>query len=208
MIELFDDRLEITNPGTLLVEPERFVDLPPQSRNGALASIICRMGACEEPGSGREKVLTQRETHQLPPPLVEVTEHHTRSVLFAPRPSTKMNGADRVRAVYQHACLKWVTRQHMTNTTVRRRFGTENQNAAMALRLLKEAVTAGVIAPYDADVGPPSLRYVPVVGRVRPLSFLTGLGLGHVRRPADAAPRAPRGPATCGDRTSGCPAGS
>ncbi len=72
-----------------------------------------------------------------------------------------MDRDDRIRAVYQHACLKWVTRQHMTNTTVRQRFGIENQNAAIASRLLKEAVTARMIAPYDADVGPRSLRYVP-----------------------------------------------
>lgn len=123
MIELFDDRLEITNPGTPLIEPSRFVDMPPQSRNEALAAILRRMGVCEERGSGWEKVLSEAEIHQLPPPLVEVTANHTRAVLFAPRSLTRMDKEDRVRAVYQHACLKWVTRQHMTNTTVRQRFG-------------------------------------------------------------------------------------
>lgn len=119
------------------------------------------MGVCEERGSGWEKVLSEAEIHQLPPPLVEVTEHHTRAILFAPRPLTKMDRSDRIRAAYQRACLKWVTLQHMTNTTVRQRFGIENQNAAIASRLLKEAVKAGVIAPYVADVGPRSLRYIP-----------------------------------------------
>jgi len=137
------------------------VDLPPKSRNEALAAIMRRMGVCEERGSGWEKVLLEVEIHQLPPPLVEVTDHHTRAVLFAPRSLTRMDGADRVRAVYQHACLKWVMRQPMSNPTVRSRFGLENQNAAMASRLIKEATTAGVIAPYDASVGSRSLRYVP-----------------------------------------------
>ncbi len=161
MIELFDDRLEITNPGKPLVEPSRFVDLPPQSRNEDLAAMLRRMGVCEERGSGWEKVLSEAEIHQLPPPLVEATEHHTRAIMFAPRPLTRMDRSDRIRAVYQHACLKWVTRQHMTNTTVRQRFGIEDQNKAVASRLLREAVNAGAITPYDADVGPRSLRYVP-----------------------------------------------
>jgi len=32
MIEIFDDRIEIGNPGTPLVATERFVDSPPRSR--------------------------------------------------------------------------------------------------------------------------------------------------------------------------------
>ncbi|WP_244512510.1 mechanosensitive ion channel domain-containing protein, partial [Filomicrobium insigne] len=38
LIEMFKDRLEITNPGQPLVRPERFLDSPPRSRNEALAS--------------------------------------------------------------------------------------------------------------------------------------------------------------------------
>ncbi len=160
-IELFDDRLEITNPGTPLIEPSRFIDSPPQSRNEALAAMLRRMGVCEERGSGWDKVCFQVELYQLPPPLVEVTDRHTRATLFAPRPLTKMDKSDRVRAVYLHACLKYVNRQHMTNTTVRQRFGIEDRNAATASRLIREALEARMIYPYDAGAGPRTMRYVP-----------------------------------------------
>lgn len=50
LIEMFKDRLEITNPGKPLVEPERFIDTPPRSRNEALASLMRRMRLCEEQG--------------------------------------------------------------------------------------------------------------------------------------------------------------
>jgi ATP-dependent DNA helicase RecG len=33
MVEIFDDRIEITNPGVPLMDPNRFVDMPPRSRN-------------------------------------------------------------------------------------------------------------------------------------------------------------------------------
>ena len=36
LVEMFSDRLEITNPGQPLVQPERFLDFPPRSRNEAL----------------------------------------------------------------------------------------------------------------------------------------------------------------------------
>lgn len=40
MIEVFDDRMEITNPGQPLVSTDRFLDTPPRSRNEALASFM------------------------------------------------------------------------------------------------------------------------------------------------------------------------
>lgn len=66
-IELFEDRIEISNPGTPLLKPERMVDLPPRSRNETLASLMRRMGFCEEQGSGLDKVLEAVELFQLPP---------------------------------------------------------------------------------------------------------------------------------------------
>jgi hypothetical protein len=72
-----------------------------------------------------------------------------------------MDRADRIRAVYLHACLKYVNREHMTNTTVRSRFGIEQQNSAIASRLLREAVDAGLVFPYDENAAPKLMRYVP-----------------------------------------------
>ena len=161
MFEIFDDRIEFTSPGIPLMDPSRFVDTPPQSRNEALASVMRRTGICEERGSGWDKIVFQTEYHQLPAPLVEVTENHTRVVLFAHRPLTQMDKDDRVRAIYLHACLRYVTRQHTTNTSVRERFGIAPKNSAQASRLIREAVAVGVIAPFDADAAPKLRRYVP-----------------------------------------------
>jgi len=59
MVEIFEDRIEITNPGVPLVATERFLDSPPRSRNEALASLLRRIGICEERGSGIDKVVFQ-----------------------------------------------------------------------------------------------------------------------------------------------------
>ena len=48
MIEIFADRMEITNPGIPLVNTERFLDSPPRSRNESLAPFMRRVGICEE----------------------------------------------------------------------------------------------------------------------------------------------------------------
>jgi predicted HTH transcriptional regulator len=162
MVEIFEDRIEVSNPGQPLVEADRFVDTPPRSRNEALASLMRRIGVCEERGSGWDKVVFQTEFYQLPAPLAEVPDGSTRVVLFAPRPLSAMDKADRVRTVYLHACLRYVNREYLTNTSLRQRFGIEPQNLAVASRLIREAVEAGVILPYDANAAPKLMRYVPV----------------------------------------------
>ena len=161
MVEIFEDRIEITNPGEPLVDTNRFVDTPPKSRNEALASLMRRFRICEERGSGIDKVVFQVELFQLPAPLFEKPEGFTRTILFAHKPLSAMDKADRVRACYLHACLKYVNRDFLTNTSVRQRFGIEIQNTATASRIIKEAVDAGAIFPYDSNAAPKLMKYIP-----------------------------------------------
>lgn len=161
MVEIFDDRIEITNPGEPLIDTQRFCDAPPRSRNEALAALMRRAGICEERGSGIDKVLTQVELFQLPAPLFEHPEGFTRVMLFSHKPLTQMDAADRLRACYLHAVLRYVQREPMTNATLRQRFGIEERNKSTASKLLGEAVAAGLIRPFDPTVGVRALRYLP-----------------------------------------------
>lgn len=161
MVEIFEDRLEITNPGSPLVEIDRFLDTPPRSRNEALASFMRRVGICEERGSGVDKVVFETEFYQLPPPRWEHPDNSLRVVLFAHRALREMDKQERAHACYLHACLRYVMRDPMTNTTLRERFGIEAQNAAMASRIIREALDAGLIKPYDEDQSKKASRYLP-----------------------------------------------
>jgi predicted HTH transcriptional regulator len=161
MVEIFTDRLEVTNPGEPLVDASRFLDTPPRSRNEALASLMRRTGICEERGSGVDKVVFETEFFQLPAPLFEATGQSTRCVLFAHRTLSKMDQADRVRACYLHACLKYVSREFLTNSSIRQRFGIAEGNAATASRLIREAVEAGAIVPVDEGAAKRLMKYVP-----------------------------------------------
>ena len=161
MIEIFEDRMEITNPGLPLVDTARFLDSPPRSRNEALASLMRRFGICEKRGSGVDKVVFQMELYQLPAPAFEVIAESTRSTLWTPRLLTKMDQADRVRAVHLHACLRYVQRDFMTNSSLRERFGIDAKNSAVASRLIKDALSAKVIRPHDEDASRKYMKYVP-----------------------------------------------
>lgn len=161
MVEIFEDRIEITNPGEPLVDTQRFMDTPPRSRNEALASLMRRFRICEERGSGIDKVVSQVELFQLPAPLFEQPEGFTRAILFAHKSLSAMDKADRVRTCYLHACLRYVTRQSMTNTSLRQRLGIDDKNIATASRLLGEAVESGLIVIADPEAGTRIRSYLP-----------------------------------------------
>lgn len=159
LIELFSDRLEITNPGVPLIQPDRFIDSPPRSRNEALAALMRRMRICEEQGTGIDKVIASVEVFQLPPPDFRVEKEATRVSLFAPRRFGEMTAEERVRACYQHAVLRYVSGDRMKNSTLRERFGVESQNAAQISGVIKQALERGIIR--HADSAHPKAGYLP-----------------------------------------------
>lgn len=161
MIEIFADRMEVTNPGQPLIKTERFLDSPPRSRNEILASFMRRINVCEERGTGVDKVVFQTELYQLPAPLFETPPGSTRAVLFAHRPLREMDRADRSRACYLHACLRYVERDPMTNASLRARLGISEPNKSMASRIIADATKDGLIKPEDPGQGKKYARYVP-----------------------------------------------
>jgi ATP-dependent DNA helicase RecG len=151
VIEVFEDRIEFVNPGAPLIEPNRFLDQPPRSRNETLARLMRRMYFCEERGSGIDKVIFQAEFFQLPPPDFRVFGDNTVAVLFAPRSLSDMSRDEKMRACYQHACLLWVSGQRMTNATVRQRFKIEERNYPLASKIIKETLEHGLVKLSNPD---------------------------------------------------------
>ena len=72
-----------------------------------------------------------------------------------------MDRSENIRATYQHACLRYVNREYLTNASMRERFGIETHNSARASRLISDAVQNGVICPDNPDSAPKMRRYVP-----------------------------------------------
>ncbi len=161
IIEIFTDRMEITNPGAPLIDKARFLDHPPISRNEKLASFMRRVGVCEERGSGYDKVVFQTELFQLPAPEIEIYNDHTKVILYAHKEFSKMEKADRQRACYLHACLKRVNRSAMTNASLRERFRVEKKNRSMISRLLSETCAAGLIYVSPDSTSDKNRKYLP-----------------------------------------------
>ena len=160
MVEIFDDRLEISNPGQPLIDTLRFIDHSPRSRNEDLASTMRRLHVCEERGSGIDKVIFQIELYQLPAPDFRTDETHTRVVLFSRLKLSEVQ--DKVRACYQHACLEFVSNRQMTNTSLRKRFSISDENYSMASRIIADTIDAGLIKRHDPEsASRKHAKYIP-----------------------------------------------
>ncbi|MEL7077724.1 MAG: ATP-binding protein [Cyanobacteria bacterium J06582_2] len=161
MIEMYADRVEISNPGLPPIKVERFID-EYRSRNEQLADLMRRLGICEEKGSGIDKVIVASEVYQLPAPDFRVGEIRTTAILFAHQAFNNMNQSDRVRACYQHCCLKYLCNEKMSNQTLRDRFSLNKSKVATVSLIIGTTKEAGLIKQDESEsTSTRYARYLP-----------------------------------------------
>ncbi len=162
IVEIFDNRIEVMNRGIPLIDRRQFINAPPKTRNKALATLFRRFGMCEELGSGWDKIVDEIEKFHLPAPKVEVIDDSTRVTIYAYRPLSEIDSYDRIRAIYFHACLKYISSgDGITEATVQRRFNLTAPGNNQSTQLLTQTVNAGDIVikhPPDQQL---DVEYIP-----------------------------------------------
>ncbi len=161
MVEVYADRVEVSNPGDPIVPVERFID-GYLSRNERLADLMRRMHICEEKSSGIDKVVRAAEVYQLPAPDFRTTHSRTVIIIFGPRDFNEMDRNDRIRACYQHCALKWVMSERMTNQSLRERFHLPEGKSAIISQIIAAAIESNLVK-QDQTVGTSRkfARYLP-----------------------------------------------
>ncbi len=162
IVDIYADRVEISNPGEPVVPVDRFID-GYQSRNERMADLMRRMGICEERSSGIDKVIHTVEAYQLPAPYFRTDHRRTTVVIYGPKDFDAMDREDRVRACYQHCALKWVMSERMTNQSLRERFRLPEGKSAIISQIIAATIEAGMIKS-DEKVGASRkfARYLPL----------------------------------------------
>ena len=164
VVEIFNKKIEITNPGTPLVDVNRIIDNPPKSRNEKLASLMRRLRICEELGTGWDKIVISCEIAQLPAPKISLYEESMKVTLFSEMSFWDISLEDKLWACYLHACIKQVQGERIANSTIRERFGLKESSSGSISRLIKEAVKCNLIKPVDPYTAPKYMRYIPFWG--------------------------------------------
>jgi len=162
MVEIYSNRVEISNPGEPLVPVERFID-GCRSRNERFASLMRKLGVCEEKGSGIDTVIRTAEILQLPAPDFRTGYQTTNVIIYGPRSFAEMGREDRVRACYQHCALKYVMSERMTNRSLRERFKLAEGKTATVSQIIAQTEEVGLIK-VDQKIGGSRkyARYLPI----------------------------------------------
>ena len=162
LVEIFEDRIEVTNSGCPLVDINRIIDNPPKSRNEKLASLMRTLRICEELGTGWDKIVIACELMQLPAPKIEVYEDSTKVTLYSKISFTNLSTEEKLWSCYLHACIKYVQNENLTNSSLRERFALPESSSGSVSRLIKEAVNKKKIKPLDPDTAPRYMKYIPI----------------------------------------------
>jgi len=157
MIEFFGNRVEFTNPGEPLIDTNRFIDHSPISRNDKLASFMRRINVCEERGSGIDKVIASVEVFQLPAPEFIKENKFVKSILYSHKRFEEMTKDDKIRACWQHCILKYISKEFMTNTTLRERFNLRDKNDYVKVSKIIRSCIEMKLIKQDK-----SKRYIPI----------------------------------------------
>ena len=160
-IEIFTDRLVITNPGTPLNDIRCLIHMPPVSRNNDLAQTMYELGMCERRGSGLDRAVAALEEMFLPAVRIEKSDLSTTIKLFPKKPIKEMSKQEKIDICYQHACLMYEDNKSINNQSVRNRFKLENNQAAMATRIINDTLHAELIKPVEPDMAKKFMAYYP-----------------------------------------------
>lgn len=160
-VGIFDDRIEITNPGCLSVGRLRIIDQPARIRNRGLCESMRRLGFFEGTGSGWDRIVEICDKLCIPVPQIQAKAGYTRITVFGKVPFDDMSREDRMWACYAHACIRHTKGLRVTNATLRARFGLDPSRHAAITGLLKAACDASLIRVSDDAPGSRPLSYVP-----------------------------------------------
>jgi len=152
MVEIYDNRIEISNPGQPIITVDRFID-EYQSRNEKLADVMRRLRICEEKGSGIDKALFEIELFQLPALDIRVGETRTTVIMQTPKSFDEMDKSERKKSCYQHCCLKYVMGEKMSNQSFRERLGLQDNRAGTeaSSRIIREVLADDMIRLNGSD---------------------------------------------------------
>lgn len=161
MVEIFDERIEATNPGSLLVDVDRIIDTAPHARNEKMADFLRLVHICEVRGSGFDRMEEGMREWKIPAPKVETGEDFCRTMLFWRNSLADWTKEEKIRTCYIYVCYCYVNGIEATNAALRDRLGVNEKNKAIVSRIIKETVEKRYIRLFDNTTAPRYYRYIP-----------------------------------------------
>jgi len=160
VVEIYEDRIEINNPGNSLIEVDRIID-ERRSRNEKLARSMRELNLCEERGGGIDKAIIDIEEKFLPAPEFFGSEHSMRVVIFGPKKFSELSKAEKIWSCFCHCVVRWIRHDYMSNGSLRERFDLKDEEYQAVSGVIGDTRRAGKIVPAETNQSNKYARYVP-----------------------------------------------
>ncbi len=167
IVEIYDNRIEVSNPGPPLGDVSRIIDAAPRSRNELLAMSMKLLNLCEERGKGLDiaigaiEDMASNEGILLSAPAFRVSENSFTVTLFGPKSFRSLSREEKLRICYQHCVLAYLRIEYMNNSSLRQRFSLSKEEYQAVSWIINDAIKSNLISPADDMQGKRNARYIP-----------------------------------------------
>lgn len=163
VIEIYKNHIEISSPGSCLVDPDKIIESVPKARNERMVDIMRRLKICEIRGSGIDRTIEAVELLQLPAPKFENSDNAFKVFIYTYKPFEQLTTQEKLRALYQHVTLLFIQQDFATNETLRLRFGLGEKKASLISKLVASAKESHLIKNFDpSSESKRYVKYVPI----------------------------------------------
>ena len=163
VIEIYKNHIEISNPGSCLVDPKKIIESVPKARNERMVDVMRRLKICEIRGSGIDRAIEGVELLQLPAPKFENSDNAFNAYLYTYKVFEKLTTEEKLRALYQHVVLLYVHQQFANNASLRSRFGLGEKKISAISKLVASAKEQDLIKNFDPNSDSKRyIKYVPI----------------------------------------------
>ena len=156
MMEIFDDRIEITNPGGLVkgLTPENFGTVS-MLRNPGIANLFQRIDYIEKMGTGIERIKLALKAAKVPPVRYEFNPVYIKAVFLRPRKSGGKTAQETTQEAAQETAQEKILKLIKNNPSITRKdladkTGLSPDGVKYHLQLLKKQ---GIIKHTGAKIG-------------------------------------------------------
>lgn len=162
VIEIFNNRVEITNSGRPILDPLHFLDGGPSIKNEKIFAEMKNLGLVDGQGHGWRKIVKELESRSLPAPEIKIRENSLTVKLWFDKPLKQLSLAQRNSTVYLHTVLRYLLNEPANNASLRQRLNLPQSKSSTVSKLFRQAAEGGLVKPFDKHSSNKTKRYVPV----------------------------------------------
>lgn len=161
VIEIFQNRVEITNSGRPVLDPLHFLDGGPAIKNEKIFAEMKNLGLVDGQGYGWRKIVKELESRSLPVPEIKVRKNSITVTLWFEKPLKLLSLDKRNWTVYLHTVLKYLLSEPANNASLRQRLNLPESKSSTVSKLFRQAAEGGLVKPFDQHSSNKTKKYVP-----------------------------------------------